>query len=306
MSCFCAVEQGCVLQVFKLLACCALQAPVKAAVEPYDAVADPLSSLSLNCEQQTEACMDAADLTNAYEHTQGLADSSTDEAADQAAQAEAAAYLSSNMAGQVHAAAWDALIRSSNLQESAEAEWEAVQDQTNSYEGVDASAWQYKRQAEEAGAHYLDVAALDLDCSPAAASQDASTHSECVRSRGVNRYEAGRPDAAADSKTEHPAQGQSAGTPAAVADHTSAVATSTAWRAVAAHKVEARRQYYKCPCNSPAAHRQYKNPQGNHVRVQYYKNPANAPAPLDLLLPQPKQVSSASSFDDVLAMAARC
>jgi len=250
--------------------------------------------------------MDVAESANAYEHTKGLADSNTDGAASHAAEAEAAAYLSSNMAGQVHAAAWDALIRSSNLQESADAEWEAVHDQTNSYEGVDASSWHYKRQAEQAGAHYLDVAALDLDCSPAAASQDTSTYSECVRSKAVNRCEARKPDAAADNTKEHPAEGQSAGTSAAVADHPSAVATSTAWRAEAARRVEARRQYYKCPCNSPAAHRQYKTPKGHHVRAQYYKNPANAPAPLDLLLPQPKQVSCASSFDAVLAIGPQC
>lgn len=232
-----------------------------------------LSDLELDCTAHPAACADISASTNGYEDQRSAT-------SDAAAVAEAAAYLTGASTASSAYAAWDAVIGSSQQHLGAtQQEREQLRAQTNRYEGVHASAWQYRRQAEEAGAQYLDVSTLDLDCSPAGISTDPHAYSECRRSRAVNKYETHKPRSVEEQAPEQEI---------AVDDSVETV------RAVAVGSadtsVELRRTYYKTACSGPAGQDQYKNPrnqQQQHASRKYYKNAANAPATLDALLPQP-------------------
>lgn len=263
--------------------CCfaALQFSYNSAVQPYASAADPLTGLEVDCAAQPEVCAGISASTNAYED-----DSST---AYNAAVAEAAAYLTGGSTAVHHATAWDAVIGSQHVQDTTDNGRESVLGLTNRYESVQASSWHYKRQAEEAGARYLDVSVLDLDCSPAAVSTDAYVLQECMRSKAVNRYESSSPGAGSTPAVD-PAHELVEPAMASTAD--SAVLSAAA--GVMDHNAEAGRRYYKNPCNSPAGRDQYKNPQQQQpAQRKHYKNPANAPATLDVLLPQAAKVSCA-------------
>jgi hypothetical protein len=151
---------------------------------------------------------------------------------------------------------------------------------TNRYEGVHASAWQYRRQAEEAAAQYLDVSTLDLDCSPAGISTDPHAYSECRRSRAVNKYETHRLHGAEEQLLEQETAVDSG------VETVLAVAEGSADTSV-----ELRRMYYKTACSGPTGQEQYKNPrnQQHYASRRYFKNAANTPATLDALLPQPQR-----------------
>lgn len=257
--------------------CAALQLSHSSGVQSYASAADPLAGLEVDCVAQREVCAGISASTNTYEE-----DSST---ADDPAVAEAAAYLKAVH----HAAAWDAVIGCQHMQDSTEKERESVLGLTNTYEDVQAYSWQFKRQAEEAGARYLDISMLDLDCSPAAVSTDAYGQIECVRSNKVNRYESSNTGGASAFAME-PAYEHAECALLSAADSAvlSAEAGTTDCSAAAG------RRHYKNPCNSPTGRDQFKNPQQQRpAHRKHYKNPANAPATLDVLLPQAAKVSCA-------------
>lgn len=250
------------------------------------AARDPLASLHLDCAREPAACADISASTNAYEGSKaGAADAA-------AAAAEAAAFLTAASTGMAHAS-WDAVIGSHHQQDAASSQHgrEQLLHLTNSYEGVEVASWQHRCQAEEAGAHYLDVSTLDLDCSPAAVSRDPHARMECRRSRAVNKYEEGGP---LSSQQPDPAA-----TAAAAGAVDAAVAAAALAAASADTGVELGRSYYKTACNSPAVHELYKSPHGQQQREssrKHYKNPANAPTPLEVLLPQRPQGGKVSSW----------
>jgi hypothetical protein len=263
-------------------------------VQPYASAADPLAGLEVDCTAQPEVCAGISASTNTYEE-----DSST---ADDSAVAEAAAYLTAASTAVHHAAAWDAVIGSQHVQDTTEKERESVLGLTNRYEGVQASSWQYKRQAEEAGARYLDISVLDLDCSPAAVSTDAYAQQECMRSKAVNRYESSNTGALA----VEPALEHAESAIASTADN-SVLSAAVGVTDRSAPCLRAGRRYYKNPCNSPAGRDQYKNPQQQQpAQRKHYKNPANAPATLDVLLPQAAKVSCAVCAWDHCLLAGAC
>jgi hypothetical protein len=200
---------------------------------------------------------------------------------------------------------WDALVGGSEwqqeLRQPTEKERESVLGLTNGYEGVRALSRQYKRQAEEAAAHYLDVSVLDLDCSPAAVLQDPHTLQECMRSKAVNRYESrpAQPAGAASADEQQEPAGPETVQDAAAEEPQQAVSRVLSTASVGSHRTETAaarsRQYFKNPCNSPDARRQYKNPRNQQPQRLYYKNPANTPASLEALLPQAAKVRHAST-----------
>jgi hypothetical protein len=256
-----------------------LQAPL--VVEAYDAAADPLASLEVDCTAQPEACMDISSSTNSYEGP----------GSNSAAEEAAAAYLHVASTGYLHATAgvvWDAVTGSQQVQQPTKKEPESVLDLTNKYEGSQIT-WQYRRQAEEAGAHYLPITALDLDCSPGA---DAAAQAECMLSRAVNKYEAGTPGTVAGG-VDHdqlPVSDQGPDALPSASAGPAGVSTSSSHLTTL---VAEQRAYFKNPCNSPASQVQYKNIQRQQqVHRRYYKNPANAPATLDTLLPTTVKVST--------------
>lgn len=126
--------------------------------------------MNLDCNANPEVCATVAEDTNSYTSTTGASD---------AAVAEAAEFLSS-----VNAAhAWNAVVGDAP---------ELGPDSANTYEGAE-QQWVKIRNAEEAGAQYLDISALDLECNTAAADSDAVTAAECERTVSVNKYEAPAP-----------------------------------------------------------------------------------------------------------------
>jgi hypothetical protein len=202
----------------------------------------------------------------------------------------AAAYLHDASTGFVHApaasGAWDAIIGSQQLQRATAKERESVLDATNKYEGSKVT-WQHRRQAEEAGAHYLPFSALDLDCSPGA---DAAAQAECMLSRAVNRYESATAGAAAGG-VDQQQQAGSEHHDMLPSTRSAEPAHGSASNRIAAAKLE-QRVYFKNPCNNPASQVQYKNRQRQQQGDRrYYKNPANAPTALDTLLPTAVKVS---------------
>lgn len=194
----------------------------------------------------------------------------------------AAAYLPVVSTGYVHApvgGAWDAVTGSQQVPQPTEKERESVLDLTNKYEGRHVT-WQYRRQAEEAGAHNLPISALDLDCSPGA---DAAAQAECSLSRTVNRYETRLPGTAAGGVDPDQLAHQGPDELPSASAGPAGVSTSSSPVTIL---VAGQRAYFKNPYNSPASQVQYKNIQRQQqVHRRYYKNPANAPAMLDTLLP---------------------
>lgn len=262
---------------------CLLQASSAIAAESHSAApaVDPLAGLDLDCTAQPAACAGISASSNAYKDAASWAGD---------ASAEAAAYLTAApQAVLASHGTWDALVGGSDWQElrqPTEKERESVLGLTNGYEGVRTLSWQYKRQAEEAAAHYLDISVLDLDCSPAAVMQDPYARQECMRSKAVNRYE---------SRSTWPDEQQPEGPEAVqVAAEPQQAASRVISTASVGHCTEAARcrQYFKNPCNSPEGRRQYKNPCNQQPPLYYYKNPANAPAKLEALLPQTLKVNS--------------
>lgn len=240
--------------------------------------ADALAGLDLDCTAQPSACARIGASTNAYEDIASWAGD---------ASAEAAAYLTAAPVLASHGT-WDALVGGSGdwqeLRQPTQKERESVLGLTNGYEGVRTLSWQYKRQAEEAAAHYLDISVLDLDCRPAAVLQDAHTRQECMRSKAVNRYESRSAQPAASSADEQQPAGPVAVQAAAEPQQGVSRVLST--------EAAGRRQYFKNPCNSPDGRRQYKNPRNQQPPRYYCKIPANAPAKLEVLLPQAVKVST--------------
>lgn len=259
-----------------------LQAPATEAVfNAYDPAADSLSSLHLDCEHEPTICQDIAPYTNVYE-------SST--ASSPAVVAEAAAYLTSRAAGAGHVAAWDAVLGSLHVPDLTEQGQLDVLGRTNQYEGVQTVAWQRKRQAEEAGSHYLDISALDLECSLAAVGGDASTNRECRRSQAVNRYERDMRQPLVMSEPDSSTAGAGDVTASSATADLPTLQEVTGMKSLTRPLVAGQRYYYKNPCNSPEVHRQYKNPHNSNQqsRRRYYKNPqANAPAAFEALLMLP-------------------
>lgn len=249
---------------------------------------DALQQLSLDCERQPAACAAVADASNAYEEGPDAAGISS---SNRLAAAEAAAFFTSSEAASRSGSSWDALLGAHGLTEGGEQQQReelAAAHATNQYEGVQASSWQYRRQAEEAAAHYLDVSLLDLDCSEAAVQRDAHAHAECRRSRAVNRYEAGAADALAataaaeeDEHDEHTPE--AAGARAAVLPPQCG-SSSSSLSSCSSTSAEARRLYFKNPCNSPLARGHFKNRSNHPMHRLHFKNPANAPASLAALL----------------------
>lgn len=260
--------------LYRILTCTTahmLQASFSPAAKPYSPAEDPLASLELDCASQPGTCASISASTNSYEDF--------DEAADAAAVAEAAAKSMRASTGAVHP--WDVPAAQQQLQELTAKERESVLARTNKYEGVQALSWQYRRQAEEAGARYLDISLLDLDCSPAGLRKDPHAAQECACSKAVNRYESMQPGTAALAHAD-----------TAISSKAGASSNRVNNAAHAVNSAEALRKYYKNPCNSPTGREQYKNPQNQPAQRKYYKNPANAPATLEVLLPSTVKVCS--------------